>query len=311
MHQPEGNRQGKHGAVPHPGGKHRVDHHVDLGGAAGDDRRPHQTQDRLYPGIAPLDVGVIDVSLAVEAGNLDEQLQRAAHQRADGEPHDSPGAEVGIEPPPQTDADHDRAKVEEARCHRRHAEHVARIQHSHRECRERHQQDEGIHHAGQRDGELSLLSRETRRQQSDQLGGEYDSQEGERAEENDRQRPGLVRQAPGCIGPLSRDRLAEDGGEHRRERALREQIAQQVGNAECDGEGIHHPAAAEQRGADLLAHQPQHAAAQHRQPDQAGGFRVQLLRSGRSFAVTHGNVVRCTDSGRQYSWSFEIYTITR
>ena len=54
---------------------------------------------------------------------------------------DGARTEVRIEPVAEYDTGHDRAEIEEARGHRRHAEHVARVQHSHDERGERHHQD--------------------------------------------------------------------------------------------------------------------------------------------------------------------------
>jgi hypothetical protein len=63
-------------------------------------------------------------------------------------------------------------------------------------------------------------------------------------------------------------------------RAFSIPIAQQVGDAEGDGEGIHHASAAEQRGKDLLAREAQHAAAEHGEADDPGGPGVQLVGAG-------------------------------
>ena len=83
------------------------------------------------------------IAHAVQRGKLHEQLQRAADERAHGEPEQRALPEVRIEPPPHRHAADDGAEIEEARGHRRHAEHVARVQHPHHQRGERHQQDEG------------------------------------------------------------------------------------------------------------------------------------------------------------------------
>ena len=87
----------------------------------------------------------------------------------------------------------------------------------------------------------------------------------------------LVGEPPGRRAALGRGGTGEHGDEGGRERAFGEQVAQQVRDAEGDGERVHDAPAAEQRGEDLLAREPEHAAAQHREPDDAGGPGVQPL----------------------------------
>src|SRR5207245_2713175 len=57
----------------------------------------------------------------------------------------------------------DGAEIEKGRGHRRRAEHVARVQHSHHQRRERYQQDERKHDPGEHHGELRFFGRETGR----------------------------------------------------------------------------------------------------------------------------------------------------
>ncbi len=64
---------------------------------------------------------------------LHRQLQRAADQRTDGQSEHRPRSKVRIEPPAQADPDHDGAQIEKARCHGRHTEQVARVEHAHGE----------------------------------------------------------------------------------------------------------------------------------------------------------------------------------
>jgi len=75
----------------------------------------------------------------------------------------------------------------------------------------------------------------------------------------------------------------EHRDERRGQRAFREQVTQQVGYAKGDGERVHDAPAAKQRREDLLAREAEHAAAEHREPDDARGPGVQPL----------GAAVRC------------------
>ena len=116
-------------------------------------------------------------------------------------------------------------------------------------------------------------------------GRREDAEHGDQAQDDRGQGRDLVGQAPGGALVPDGGGLAEHGDEGRRQRPFGEQVAQQVGDAEGDGERVHHAPAAEQGGEDLLARQPEHAAAQHREPDDPRGAGVQplgaLLSAGR------------------------------
>jgi hypothetical protein len=107
----------------------------------------------------------------------------------------------------------------------------------------------------------------------------------------------LVGEAPGRGVVLQNHGLAEDGDEGRRQGTLGEQVAQQVGDAERDGERVHDAAAAEQRRKHLLANQAEHAAAEHRQPDDPGRAGIQplgaCLRPGRRGGAVRRCVACC------------------
>jgi hypothetical protein len=90
----------------------------------------------------------------------------------------------------------------------------------------------------------------------------------------------LVGEPPSRLITLAGDGLREGGDEGGGQRALGEQVAQQVRDAEGHREGVHRGAAAEQCGADLLAGQPQHPAAHDCEPDHARGLGVQPFGAG-------------------------------
>ena len=64
--------------------------------------------------------------------------------------------------------------------------------------------------------------------------------------------------------------LGESRDERRRQRALGEQVAQQIGHAKRGEKGVVLQAGAEQAGEDLVAHQTEHAARHHGEADDAG-----------------------------------------
>ena len=64
---------------------------------------------------------------------------------------------VRIEPVTERDAADDRADIEKARSHRRHAEDIFRVQHSHDQRRERDEQDEREHDPREQNRQRSLF----------------------------------------------------------------------------------------------------------------------------------------------------------
>src|SRR5204862_7792077 len=83
-----------------------------------------------------------------QRGKLDRELEQTSDERSNGQSHESALAEMrmapvglGLEPVAEGDAADDRAEVEEARSHGRHAENIPPVQHSHYERGQRHEQD--------------------------------------------------------------------------------------------------------------------------------------------------------------------------
>ncbi len=175
LHETEGNRQPERRAIAQLGGEDGVDEHVHLSRARGNHRWPHQLQNGLDAWIAPTQIVPVTISGASQRRQLHAQLQRTTYQRADRRAEQRPGTEAGVEVPPEQYTAHDRAEIEEAGGHRRDTEHIPRVQHAHDQGGQRYQQDEGIHHPGQGDGEFGLVAGEPRRQHVHEPGREEDA----------------------------------------------------------------------------------------------------------------------------------------
>src|SRR5207237_1119392 len=116
-------------------------------------------------------------------------------------------------------------------------------------------------------GECGLAGIEAGGERRDQPGRGRDPGHRDGAQRDCGERRHLVREPPGGGGILKGRRAAEHRDEGRGQRALREQVAQQIRDAEGDGERVHDAPAPEERREDLLARQAEHAAAEHRDPD--------------------------------------------
>ena len=174
-----------------------------------------------------------------------------------------------VEPVAKRHATDDRADIEEARSHRRNAENIFRVQHSHDERGERDEEDEREHDPREQDREGGLFRRETGRENSDDERREKNPEKRQRAHENDGQGRDLARQSPGRLIAFRRDASRKRRDESGRERALGKKIAQHVRRAERGQERVHVARRAEERGDHHLANQPEHAAAKNRQADDA------------------------------------------
>ncbi len=97
-------------------------------------------------------------------GNLHGKLEQAADQRSQCQSHKTALAELRVppvglrlEPTAERDAADDRAEIEKARGHRRHAKNVLRVEHPHHQRGQRDQQDERIHDPREQDRERRLF----------------------------------------------------------------------------------------------------------------------------------------------------------
>src|ERR1019366_2462874 len=120
---------------------------------------------RTFTCVVPLEIGAKSIAQTRQRWQLDAQLQRAADQRADGEPDQCAGPEMRINPGSEHYAAHDRTDIEKARSHGRHAEHALGVEHAHDQRGQGNQQYERKHDARELRGQCRLVRLEARRNQ--------------------------------------------------------------------------------------------------------------------------------------------------
>ena len=99
--------------------------------------------------------------------------------------------------------------------------------------------------------------------------GEQDARDDDRAGNQEKHGDDIRREPPRGGSVARRERARERRHERGAERAFGEQIAQDVGEAERDAEGVHRIAGAEEVREDLIADESQHAAGHRRDADDA------------------------------------------
>ena len=103
-----------------------------------------------------------------------------------------------IEPPTDSHAADNGAKIKIARRHRRRAEDVLRIENSHHERRQRHQQHEWPHDSREQNRERCFIRVPTSpREKTDKLRREEDTEQRNPAHKNGSEGRDLVRKPPG------------------------------------------------------------------------------------------------------------------
>ena len=256
---------------------------------------------------------------AQQAGHLPEQLPRASQHHAVRHAFD--GAET--DPRPNQITQHQpeaqRADVEESRRQRRHAELIARVQNSHGLRRQRHQQQKWEHDARQFHRQLKFSGNGGKpwREHRDQRRTEDHAQHAQHSHHQQQRRCYQVRKLGGFLLPFCGKVFGEDRHEGRGQRALGEQIAREVRNAEAEKECVVDLAGAEQAGHGDLANEPRDAAQKDssrnhsRRPHQALVFRIRGSGSGlgRCHVLVHLpdfntliNVLGLRRTGKLHPW---------
>ena len=72
-------------AASHMRGEDRIDEHIHLHGAPGDDRRPHEMENALHAGIVPVAHKAEAIASLEQRRELHAELRQSAEQRADAE----------------------------------------------------------------------------------------------------------------------------------------------------------------------------------------------------------------------------------
>ena len=188
----------------------------------------------------------------------------------------------------------DGAEIEKTRSHRRDAEDVSRVQHSHDQRSQRHEQNERKHDPREQHGELRFFNRETGRKNIDQDRCENYAEQRNRAHENEGEGCHFARQVPRRLVAFrcnpARERSHKRGGE----RAFGKEIAQHIGRAKRGQERVHVAARAEHRREDNFPNQPKNTATKNRDPDNAGRARADPLICRRSHRRTKNRVSELT-----------------
>ena len=152
------------GPSPRRGSETAVHRDVHLHGAGRDRRRTHQRENVAHAGIAPFEVGPETKPTRASDGNCTSNCSSPPTSVPSDETNQRATAEMRIEQPAKADAADDRAEIEKARSHRRHAENILRVQHSHDERGERDEENERKHDPREQDRELRLVRREPGRE---------------------------------------------------------------------------------------------------------------------------------------------------
>jgi hypothetical protein len=171
---------------------------------------------------------------------------------------------------------------------------VQRIQHAHDRRRRGDHAQKREHDARQLHGQLELPrhAREVPRVHMNQRTGEDDAEDDERAGRDEQGVQDVVPEPPCRVLTLESQLPCKGGHEGRTHRALREQIAHQIRDAERDHERIHVVAGAEEGGEDLIAAQPEDAARERRRAGHACVPREAVTSSARRAVSGSGQRVR-------------------
>jgi hypothetical protein len=167
---------------------------------------------------------------------------------------------------------HDRDDVEHRRRHGGQEEAPVRVQHPHARRGHRDQREEGEHHLGEpgRELELARYGGVAGRDQPGERSGQQHAGKrdgtGDDQEAADDDPAQLPRGRPASLLQLARERRDERGAHG----PLGEEVPDEVGQAERDVVRVHVIAGAESDEQDLVAQQPEHAAAHRCRADKAG-----------------------------------------
>ena len=118
--------------------------------------------------VAPVKVGPVAEARRRSAGSCTQQLQRAPDQRADREPEDRRGPKCGSSQYPSSTPPTIEPRLKKLEAMAGMPNTLRGIEHAHDQRRQRHQQDERVHDARERHGQLRLRRIEPGRERRDQ-----------------------------------------------------------------------------------------------------------------------------------------------
>ncbi len=137
---------------------------------------------------------------------------------------------------------------------------VLGVQHAHPHRADADQGQDGHHDLREEtaQGDLGRIAAETARDQRNQLVREDHSGQGKTAGDGQHASQNQIAKPEGALAAALVERIGEGRDKRARQRALGEQIAQQVGNAEGRHIGVGQPADPERSCEDGVAHHAQH-----------------------------------------------------
>ena len=182
-----------------------------------------------------------------QGGHLDEELRSAAEQRPQG-PAESDRFRRETRAP-EAEAPEHGDHVEHGGGECREAEALLGIEHAHGDRRERHERQERHHHAGQEDGQLRLARHRgiAGREQGHERTREDHTQEHQDRHDDREEGEDPAGQSMRGLASAVVERLGVGRDEGRRERALGEEVPQEIGDAEGHVEGVGVEAGAQER----------------------------------------------------------------
>ena len=211
--------------------------------AAGDHEHHHGAQ----RGIVEIELPLEAKAETPECRHLHGKLRDPAEQHAEAPAVERPLTKVGVMPilmrlgdPREERAADDRNDVEDRAGAGRQAEDIPRIEHAHRDRRDGDEEDEGKEQSRHRDGhgELAGNLMEPVTGEIDHERRKGDAHQADDAEDEDERGEDELRQFPRGVRPFLGPRLRERGGEGGGKRALGEEIAEKIRDAECREEDV-------------------------------------------------------------------------
>ena len=280
-----------------------VEHDGDLVHAAGNHSRGGKGKQPAHVGIEAWQAKG-EAHLRFRSGNGDDDhLQHPRRGDAPGEGNRG-HALLDVANGDQPEQHGDEHDVEQARGEGRHGKAPERVEHARIERDQRHAEQKGERDTGQQDGEVefSRVVGKARREQQHQPRHDEFAKEGEGDEGKREPGKGLLgKGARPLLAALAMKALGEERDEGSVERALREQAAEQVGDAEGDEEGVGDRPRAKHRGDQNVADEAEDAAPDgHGADGGEGAVKWHLGPSGIYKTITPG---RAPQSAPSRPWS--------
>ena len=287
FHQAIGVVEPGHGAVAKQGSDLRIDEEAHLRDRHAQRRGRHQAQDAPHAFVFFARPARPDQHADVlEERDLEGKLQEPAEEDGPRERDHRP-----LEARRDRERECDEGQIEEHRRERRALEGAVGVEQARGERDQRHEEDVGKADAQHRHREREFL-RVVREPVGAQVDDERCGDDADRGRDEERgreRREHLRRQLARRLLALAVAVVADHRHERLRERALGEEPPQQVGNAECDDEGVHREAGAEEHREQRVADESRDARGE-RHAAHAGGGPEEIHRKRPFIAAAEGRL---------------------